>query len=64
MKSKIAKSGRPNTTTKITMIMVHVHQIKRNPMAILFKLLILVIIKAEILTHLPHKNSVSNGTIQ
>ena len=50
--------------TKITMIMVHVHQIKRNPMAILFKLLILVIIKAEILTHLPFKNSVSNGTIQ
>ena len=45
-------------------IMVHVHQIKCNPMAILFKLLILDISKAEILTHLPHKIVVSNGTTQ
>ena len=60
----MAKNGRPNTATKIMMIMVHAQQINCNPMAIFGKLLILVIIKAEILTHLPRKNSVSNGTIQ
>ena len=40
--SKIAKSGRPNTATQVMTIVVHVHQIKCIPMAILMEITNLV----------------------
>ena len=41
--SKITESGHPNMVTKVTTIMVHVHQIKCVPMVILMEITNLVL---------------------